>query len=56
MRLNWDNGKENGNYYPRPPKGSKKWNPRKLKPLLHWGNLGIIGTFYFLDPLGGLGH
>ena len=30
----------------RPPKGSRKWNPPKMSPLLHWA---------FLDPLGGLG-
>ena len=22
---------------PRPPKGSKKWNPPNMYPLLHWG-------------------
>ena len=29
-------------YLPRPPKGSKKWNPPNKNPLLHWGNKEII--------------
>ena len=41
---------------PRPPKGSKKWNPPNVNPLLHWGTKGIIKGFHFLDPLGGLGQ
>ena len=40
---------------PRPPKGSKKWNPPNMNPLLHWGNKGIIIGLHSLDPLGGLG-
>ena len=34
----------------RPPKGSKKWNPHKNKPITTLGKLGIIGGFNFLDP------
>ena len=41
---------------PRPPKGSKKWNPPNMNPVLHWGTWGIIRGFHFLDPLGGLGR
>ena len=42
-------------HLPRPPKGSKKWNPPNMNPLLHWGNWGIMRGFHFLDPSGGLG-
>ena len=44
-----------GHEFPEPLKGSKKWNPPNMSPLLHWGNEGIIRGFHFLDPLGGLG-
>ena len=50
-----DNGTENGNYYLRfrvyRAKGSKKWNPPHINPLLHWGKLGgFLGGSIFLDP------
>ena len=37
------------------PKGSKKWNPPNMNPVLLWGNKGIIRGFHLLDPLRGFG-
>ena len=40
---------------PRPPKGSKKWNPLIIPYFPQCSNGFILGGFQFLDPLGGLG-
>ena len=40
---------------PRPPRGSKKWNPPNMNPLLHWGNKGIIKGVPFFGSFKGLG-
>ena len=40
---------------PRPPKGSKKWNPLIIPLFPKCSNGFILGGFHFLDPLGGLG-
>ena len=42
-------------YKPRPPKGSKKWNPLIILWFLQCSNGFILGGFHLLDPLGGLG-
>ena len=41
---------------PRPPKGSKKWNPLIIPYFPQCSNGFILGGFHFLDPLGGLGN
>ena len=40
---------------PRPPKGSKKWNPPNMNPLLHWGNKGISTGAPFFGSFRGSG-
>ena len=42
-------------FLPRPPKGSKKWNPLRIPLFPQCSNGFILGGFHFLDTLGGLG-
>ena len=39
----------------RPLKGSQKWKPPNMNPLLHWG-WDLLGGSIFLHGLGGLGY
>ena len=54
MQLN-NNSKVDYHYYPDSLKDPKSGTRPNMKPLLHWGNQGIIRGLHFLDPLGGLG-